>query len=75
VKKMIQKYVDEYSRMRTGVKKVTVGGAAGAPLAVIITYFIEMLSGMTVPAEVSAAFGSLLTMLFGYVTPPSVREE
>lgn len=51
----------------TPVRKVAVGGAAGAVTIIIV--WVAGLLGLDVPAEVASAFTVLITFAVAYFTP------
>jgi putative flippase GtrA len=56
--------------LQTPDKKVSVGAAAiGVPGGVIIAWILSDLVGLTIPAEVASAMGSLISAIAAYFVP------
>jgi len=50
-----------------------VSGTMGAAVASIVVWALGQ-SGMTVPGEIAGAMATIATFVFGYLTPPGVRD-
>lgn len=55
--------------MPTNTANVTSQATIGMPLAVILVWALGQFGGVTVPAEVAAAFAGLFTALLGAFMP------